>query len=742
MNHNFLEQTIVKHYAGSIAYGTNTPTSDVDFRGIFVADKEFILSPFFNVGEASDTKEEDTKFYELNKFMKLYLDGNPNILETLWVDDSDIVERSEMYDYLRQYRGDLLSSKIAHTYTGYAYNQCHRMSNHHGWMDKERVAEDELNRILEIYPYEDVLEWMYQSFPEYIFERLDKTGVQGTSATVVDYDKFMRNHSLQMVSTHPLKQHHFIKLVHNYFPHKVLDRDFNILDYNENYELIPYGENIFGVVPAPGSKCINRDGSIHKIDTDNRTVEEIKRAPVLIVKFNKEEYNKSSDNRKSYHKWKENRNSDRSVLESKYGYDCYLDSQTEFLTIDGFKKYDDILDTDLVGTVNPISKCIEFQNFSERIKKNYSGVMYHGETQNTAFTVTGNHRMFISNIRRSKGTKYNEELANWRYTSLENMINDYQSYYHILSTVDNTNDDYPVSDDYLKFIGCYVSEGSFVKHNGEPKGISISQLENGRLCKYIDSITEFNFKKYSYERNGRNEFTYNLYDTKFAREIKELCGEYEHEKRLPKFITYLSKRQATLLLETMIAGDGTHRKYSDIYYTSSPQMTNDVQVLALMAGKLTKIWNYLEKHSTNQIYTSDKNSPSVLNTNNHVKKIEVENDYIVCFTVPNENLITRNNGKIAVQGNTKHAMHVVRLLRTAKEALETGEVLVKRPDAAELLAIRNGAWSYEEMMEYFNSTVTDIRNISSVLPKQPDRKLATKILIDLREIQWYGKKGT
>lgn len=742
MNYNFLDQTIVKHYAGSIAYGTNTPTSDVDFRGIFMADKEFIISPFFNIGEAGDGNEEDTKFYELNKYMKLYVDGNPNILETLWVDEADIVQSTEMYETLRSYRQQLLSTKIAHTYSGYAYNQVHRMSNHHGWMDKERVAENELNRILEIHPYDDVLEWMYHSFPEYIFERLDKVGVGGNSPVLIDYDKFMRNNSLQMVSSHPLKQHHFVKLVHNYFPHKVLDRDFNILQYNEDYELIPYGENIYGVVPAPGSKCINRDGSIHKIDTDNRTVEEIKRAPVMIVKFNKKEYSESTDNRKSYHKWKENRNSSRAVLESEHGYDCYLNSKTEFLTIDGFKKYDDILDSDLVGTVNPETKAIEFQQFSERVKKEYSGDMYHGETKNTAFTVTGNHRMFISNVRRSKGTKYNEELANWRYSSLEDMINDYQSYYHILSTVDNLNDDYPVSDDYLKLIGCFVSEGSFLKHNGLPKGISISQLEGGRLCQFIDSITEFDFKKYSCERKNRNELTYNLYDTKFAREIKDICGEYEHEKKLPDFITKLSKRQANLLLDTMVAGDGTHRKYSDIYYTSSPQMTNDVQVLAIMAGKLTKIWDYLDKHSTNQIYTSNKNDPSVLNTGIHVKHVDVKDDHIVCFTVPNENLITRNNGKIAIQGNTKHAMHVVRLLRTAKEALTTGEILVKRPDAEELLAIRNGTWTYSEMMEYYKELSTEIREVhlkNSVLPKKANPKLATKVLVELREMQWYGK---
>ncbi|AXC38774.1 UNVERIFIED_ORG: hypothetical protein [Escherichia phage CMSTMSU] len=45
MKNNFLEQTIVKHLAGSQAY-TSTPESDTDYRGIFLANKEYILTPF------------------------------------------------------------------------------------------------------------------------------------------------------------------------------------------------------------------------------------------------------------------------------------------------------------------------------------------------------------------------------------------------------------------------------------------------------------------------------------------------------------------------------------------------------------------------------------------------------------------------------------------------------------------------------------------------------------------------
>lgn len=135
------ENLIVKHYAGSHAYGTALPTSDVDFRGIFAADPVNIRTPFFPVYEVDDPAEEDTKFYELSKFMKLYTEGNPNIVETLWVDASDIVSSTPTYDLLRLYRQLLLSAKLAFTTTGYATAQLKRIKGHNKWITNPQPIE-------------------------------------------------------------------------------------------------------------------------------------------------------------------------------------------------------------------------------------------------------------------------------------------------------------------------------------------------------------------------------------------------------------------------------------------------------------------------------------------------------------------------------------------------------------------------------------------------------------------------
>ena len=86
----------------------------------------------------------------------------------------------------------------------------------------------------------------------------------------------------------------------------------------------------------------------------------------------------------------------------------------------------------------------------------------------------------------------------------------------------------------------------------------------------------------------------------------------------------------------------------------------------------------------------------------------------------------RNEARAALEAkwgyDTKHAMHLVRLTKMCRELLTTGQVLVRRPDAEELLAIRNGAWTYEQLIEYSDredAALTELLK-TSTLPKRPD----------------------
>lgn len=98
---------------------------------------------------------------------------------------------------------------------------------------------------------------------------------------------------------------------------------------------------------------------------------------------------------------------------------------------------------------------------------------------------------------------------------------------------------------------------------------------------------------------------------------------------------------------------------------------------------------------------------------------------------------TRNPARAALEEkygyDTKHGMHLVRLMRMGLEIMSTGKVIVKRPDAKELLEIRAGAWSYEQLLEFAADMEKRIEVAASLssLPRAPDREALDALCIAL-----------
>lgn len=89
-------------------------------------------------------------------------------------------------------------------------------------------------------------------------------------------------------------------------------------------------------------------------------------------------------------------------------------------------------------------------------------------------------------------------------------------------------------------------------------------------------------------------------------------------------------------------------------------------------------------------------------------------------------LKTRNPKRSALEAefgyDTKHGMHLIRLLRMGLEIVRGGEVKVRRDDRDELLAIRAGAWSYEVLMARADELHAQVQAAApaSPLPPEPD----------------------
>lgn len=92
--------------------------------------------------------------------------------------------------------------------------------------------------------------------------------------------------------------------------------------------------------------------------------------------------------------------------------------------------------------------------------------------------------------------------------------------------------------------------------------------------------------------------------------------------------------------------------------------------------------------------------------------------------------------------DAKNMMHTFRLLDMAEEILSRGELLVRRPNREALLAIRRGAFEYEELIRRAEQQLLRIEQAykDSSLPEQPDFAQVNQLLYTLRKA-WYRSKA-
>lgn len=430
----------------------------------------------------------------------------------------------------------------------------------------------------------------------------------------------------------------------------------------------------------------------------------------------------------------------------KWGYDCYTDD-TKFLTRTGWKSYYDIQDGEEIGTLNPVTKELEFQQFYQRFCNLYNGEIYDVETYNSHFSVTPNHKVYTSPIKdiNKNGHEYIEKFANWQLEPIQDIMNvkyfgHTSSKHRHLVTVHNNNEDLKeydgvtITDDLLKLIGAFVSDGTINFRNNQPKSIRITQtdlssMHNLNFIDMMDSIREIKISKYTYpSRKNKNhhEIIWTISDTVLRKKLYQWCNHKSENKRLPMFIFQLSKRQANIMLDSLCLGDGTEQESRRVYYTISKQLAEDVQVLSTMAEHYAVVMGgesgfKSKDHFSNKefsMYQVAIKKEDYLPNWCYFKlgknvKIQEYNGNVVCFSVPNSILITQKDGKIAIQGNCKQLHHLLRIKDfmsrwTAGEAF--ADCFVPH-DLDWLVEVKKGLYDLKDARRIGKETMDDIQKL-------------------------------
>lgn len=246
--------------AGSRAYGMNTEYSDEDYRGLFYVPKEIHTSLFKKVEQVEGFGDKkDSVVFELSKYIKLLVEQNPNILEFLWLDDRFIIQSTPLYSMLREKRDFFLSSKVKHTFSGFAMSQLKRIRGHNRWIENPQ--------------------------PKRRPKEIDFVSVIWNQTRIKEHNKKV-----------PFKGGQAWHLGNDLYGLFLID-DSDII-WHDKHEAL---------VSKPVVELIENKSDDLNFD--------------LIVKFNKQLYKEHVENWKNYWDWKNNRNEKRALLEELHGYD-------------------------------------------------------------------------------------------------------------------------------------------------------------------------------------------------------------------------------------------------------------------------------------------------------------------------------------------------------------------------------------------------------------------------------------
>ncbi len=374
---------------------------------------------------------------------------------------------------------------------------------------------------------------------------------------------------------------------------------------------------------------------------------------------------------------------------------CCYDDGTEVLTTDGWKPWPKVDGSETFGTLNPASGELEYQKATEIFHGDYNGPMYRVRSEQVDLLVTPNHRMWVQRHDTQAAKRKEERFGIVQATDLLHKRVKYQKSARwagatpLTVTIPAASRGWKRSDNgaacvrtyaertfpaepFARFLGYFLAEGCTNGHQ-----IILAQNRGPILDRMADTIRAMGLPAYlpvSGCGSVRTQCT----------PLRDMLAElgHAHEKRVPAMVQEWSPELIRVFLEAVIEGDGTtHRSANHrVIYTSSAEMADDLQVLAIKAGWSANVRvdnriglervmrsgqrfrnlrvSYIVSIVTRRLaplvnHQRHQAPPSrYLNDDGYNDGMEPYDGMVHCVSVPNGLLFVRRNGKPTVSGNT------------------------------------------------------------------------------------------
>lgn len=109
---------------GSKLYGIDTPESDTDYRGIFIATDKKYITGFDTIESIVQTGDIDSTYYELTRFLKLCRKSNTQVMELLFSPKESQISTTPIFEYIQENKYSLIDTHaLKASLKGYVYSE-------------------------------------------------------------------------------------------------------------------------------------------------------------------------------------------------------------------------------------------------------------------------------------------------------------------------------------------------------------------------------------------------------------------------------------------------------------------------------------------------------------------------------------------------------------------------------------------------------------------------------------------
>lgn len=334
-----------------------------------------------------------------------------------------------------------------------------------------------------------------------------------------------------------------------------------------------------------------------------------------------------------------------------------LDMQTEVLTDKGWRKYGDITLNDQVYQVNMQTGETAIEKPIAIVSSSHSGVMYSIKNASMDVRVTDDHGMVVRSA--SGCSRWHDQTASEAASR--------KGAFHVPVAVRFTHRGVDLSDDQLRFIGWFLTDGHLRKDTGACV-ISQSTSQPAHIHQHIISAIDGCGMKYTtgtYDaRIGDKTYApfvqYRVSKTELLR-----CGLSMYmDKDMHLNLLHCTESQLSALMEAVFYGDGCKRKnptYKEKTWCIAKG--NETFLGRLQAACVTNGWRAnVHVAKCGRLYYTPGRAHAIIrgaSDNSGRCRMEpenVDNERVWCVTTRLGTIITRRNGKVVVVKNCREGI--------------------------------------------------------------------------------------